>query len=115
MLDLDIRYVSFSIEKIILISFCFIYFFFQRQFYGPQEYLLYNMFNHHFFNGAEGVSTYEQFLKEAKNNLAVVMDPPFGGKVEIIAHTLRKIDDEYKRLNRVNSSDISSNLFIVVT
>ncbi|XP_046458566.1 rRNA N6-adenosine-methyltransferase ZCCHC4-like [Daphnia pulex] len=87
MLDLDIRF---------------------RQFYGPQEYLLYNMFNHHFFNGIEGFSIYEQFLKEAKNNLAVVMDPPFGGKVEIIAHTLRKIDGEYKRLNGVKSSEISN-------
>jgi hypothetical protein len=67
------------------------------------------MFNHHFFNGIESVSIYEQFLKEAKNNLAVVMDPPFGGKVEIIAHTLRKIDGEYKLLNGVKSSEISSN------
>ena len=71
------------------------------------------MFNHHFFNGVEGVSIYEQFLKEAKNNLAVVMDPPFGGKVEIIAHTLQKIDKEYKRLNGVTSSEISSKLFII--
>jgi hypothetical protein len=71
------------------------------------------MFNHHFFNGVEGVSTYEQFLKEGKNNLAVVMDPPFGGKVEIIANTLQKIDKEYKRLNGVTSSEISSNFFII--
>ncbi|KAI9558111.1 hypothetical protein GHT06_014864 [Daphnia sinensis] len=86
MLDLDVRY---------------------RQFYNPEEYLLYNMFNHHFFDKSESVSVYEQFLTEGKNNLALVMDPPFGGKVEVISHTLQTIDDEYRHLNGENATEIS--------
>lgn len=70
--------------------------------------MLYNIFNHHFFDGPQSVSVYKQFLMEGKNNLAVVMDPPFGGKVEIISRTLQTIDDEYKSLNGENASDISS-------
>lgn len=67
------------------------------------------MFNHHFFDGSEGVSVYEQFLKDGKNSLALVMDPPFGGKVEIISHTLKKIEEDYTRLNGNMETGISSN------
>lgn len=70
------------------------------------------MFNHHFFDGPEGVSVFEQFLKESKNGLALVMDPPFGGKVEIISHTLKRIDSDYKRLNKRNDLEILSRNFV---
>ncbi len=68
------------------------------------------MFNHHLFDGPQGVSVYEQFLKDGKNSLALVMDPPFGGKVEVISHNLKTIDADYKRINGDSAMDISSNL-----
>lgn len=61
------------------------------------------MFNHYFFDGLQGTEIYDQFIKEGKNSLAIVMDPPFGGKVEIIAHTFKSIDADYKRLNGENA------------
>lgn len=70
------------------------------------------MFNHHFFDGTEGATVFEQFLKDGKNSLALVMDPPFGGKVEIISHTLKKIEENYNRLNGKVESGISSNYLI---
>ena len=73
-----------------------------------ENFLLYNMFNHHFFEGVESKAFYEKFLTDGKNKLALVMDPPFGGKVDVIANTLDKIATDYKDLNELNSSDISS-------
>ena len=70
------------------------------------------MFNHLLFDGIHGVSVYEQFLKDGKNCLALVMDPPFGGKVEVISQTLQTIDADYKRINGNTALDISSKLLI---
>lgn len=67
----------------------------QRQFFGPDDYLLYNMFNHFFFDGAEGEATFNNFLKESKGNLALVLDPPFGGKMDVLANTLKKIFKQF--------------------
>ena len=80
----------------------------QRQFYGMDNLILYNMFNHHFFERLESQSVYEKFLVDGKNKIALVMDPPFGGKAEVIANTLDKIAADYKQLNKLNSCDISS-------
>lgn len=53
------------------------------------------MFNHYFFDGASGEATFTKFLEESHGNLALVIDPPFGGKVDVLAHTLKKIFRQY--------------------
>ncbi len=57
------------------------------------EWCWYNMFNHYFFSGK---SEYEAFLRGAVE-LAVVTDPPFGGKCELIAATLAAITDDWRK------------------
>lgn len=69
------------------------------------------MFNHYFFDGLNATSLYEQFLKDGKTGLAVVIDPPFGGKVEVISHTIKAINNDYKRVNGNNAAQVSSIFF----
>ena len=73
-----------------------------------ESFLLYNMFNHHFFEGVDSQTVYKKFLTDGKNKIALVMDPPFGGKVDVIANTVEKIASDYQQLNKLNSSDLSS-------
>lgn len=81
----------------------------QRQFYSKEQYLLYNMFNHYFFDGDPGLQVYHKFLESSKDKLAVVVDPPFGGKTELLSNTLNMISQEYQRLHGDGAQDISSN------
>ena len=70
------------------------------QFYEEsRDWCWYNMFNHHFFGGDVGKAKYLQFLKEAGTGLVVITDPPFGGKVELISHTLDMIAKEWRNEN----------------
>lgn len=62
----------------------------------------YNMFNHHFFNGVSSKLRYEHFLKDSCGNdkkLAILVDPPFGGLLQVLAHTIKSITDEWNCLN----------------
>ncbi|XP_064629909.1 rRNA N6-adenosine-methyltransferase ZCCHC4-like [Lineus longissimus] len=65
-----------------------------QQFFSPDHFCRYNMFNHHFFGGEESKKIYTKFLRNEK--LVVVTDPPFGGLVEVIAFTVKKIMQEWK-------------------
>lgn len=47
------------------------------------------MFNH-FFYSPNGLSICQQFLAESPSTLAIVMDPPFGGRAEFIAESIKK-------------------------
>ncbi len=88
----------------------------QRQFYDREDFLLYNMFNHHFFDGIEGQAVYNQFLMESGmvgNNLALVMDPPFGGKVDVLCHTVQAIRADFRRINN-NDLNLSSKFYFSV-
>ena len=50
------------------------------------------MFNHYFFRGAVAQAAYKKFLSNSNSDeIILVTDPPFGGLVEVIAHTIRKI------------------------
>ncbi|KAK2192869.1 hypothetical protein NP493_21g06031 [Ridgeia piscesae] len=50
------------------------------------------MFNHYFFRGAAACSAYKKFLSHTTaEEIILVMDPPFGGLVEVIIHTIRRI------------------------
>ncbi|KAI0232096.1 rRNA N6-adenosine-methyltransferase ZCCHC4 [Lamellibrachia satsuma] len=63
-----------------------------EQFYSCKTVCHYNMFNHYFFRGAVAQAAYKKFLSNSNSDeIILVTDPPFGGLVEVIAHTIRKI------------------------
>ncbi|XP_025146022.3 rRNA N6-adenosine-methyltransferase ZCCHC4 isoform X5 [Bubalus bubalis] len=71
LLDIDFRYSQFYMED----SFCH-----------------YNMFNHHFFDGKAALEVCKTFLQEDKGEgVIMVTDPPFGGLVEPLAVTFKKL------------------------
>lgn len=75
LLDFDRRYLSF---------------------FGPLQCCWYNMFNHHFFL-EDSKRVFLDFLAGSNGeDLVLVTDPPFGGRVELLADTLRLINQEYK-------------------
>ena len=56
------------------------------------------MFNHHFFgDNSNGKILYESALKREKS--VILVDPPFGGLVEVLVHTLSLINKDWRRLN----------------
>ncbi|XP_004579226.2 rRNA N6-adenosine-methyltransferase ZCCHC4 isoform X1 [Ochotona princeps] len=88
LLDIDFRYSQFYMED----SFCH-----------------YNMFNHHFFDGKAALEVCRAFLQDDNGEgVIMVTDPPFGGLVEPLAVTFKKLiamwkegqsqDDGYKEL-----------------
>ncbi|XP_063096632.1 rRNA N6-adenosine-methyltransferase ZCCHC4 isoform X2 [Cavia porcellus] len=76
LLDIDFRYSQFYLED----SFCH-----------------YNMFNHHFFDGKPALEVCRAFLQEDKGEgVIMVTDPPFGGLVEPLAVTFKKLIGMWK-------------------
>ncbi|XP_023579492.1 zinc finger CCHC domain-containing protein 4 isoform X5 [Octodon degus] len=76
LLDIDFRYSQFYMED----SFCH-----------------YNMFNHHFFDGKPALEVCRAFLQEDKGDgVIMVTDPPFGGLVEPLAITFKKLIGMWK-------------------
>ncbi|KAM6150126.1 LOW QUALITY PROTEIN: rRNA N(6)-adenosine-methyltransferase ZCCHC4 [Erethizon dorsatum] len=76
LLDIDFRYSQFYMED----SFCH-----------------YNMFNHHFFDGKPALEVCRAFLQEDKGEgVIMVTDPPFGGLVEPLAITFKKLIGMWK-------------------
>ena len=63
-------------------------------FYSPEEFCWFNMLNFHFFHGEGARAVYQAFLRSA-TSLAVLLDPPFGARIELISHTLRRIRSEF--------------------
>lgn len=73
------------------------------------------MFNHHFFDGDKSRNVYLDFLREQTtspttaavsevngsldNDILIVLDPPFGGLIEVLSFTLKSISDDYQRVN----------------
>uniref|UniRef100_G1Q763 rRNA N(6)-adenosine-methyltransferase ZCCHC4 n=1 Tax=Myotis lucifugus TaxID=59463 RepID=G1Q763_MYOLU len=77
LLDIDFRYSQFYMED----SFCH-----------------YNMFNHHFFDGEVALEVCRTFLQEDKGEgVIMVTDPPFGGLVEPLAVTFKKLIAMWKK------------------
>ncbi|KAK8378788.1 hypothetical protein O3P69_009482 [Scylla paramamosain] len=64
-------------------------------FFPPESFLHYNMFNHHLFGGTAAHDTYLSFLT-ANEKLVLVSDPPFGGRMELLAHTLHTIEADWR-------------------
>ena len=83
LLDVDSRYVSWKS------SFFLIYCMHpQAQFYSPSLYQRYNMFNSHFY-GEGGEEVCREFLNSRA--VAIVVDPPFGGLVRVLARQIRHL------------------------
>ncbi|XP_053921669.1 rRNA N6-adenosine-methyltransferase ZCCHC4 [Cuculus canorus] len=62
------------------------------QFYTEDEFCHYNMFNHHFFGGEVASETCRKFLCEDNGEgVIMVTDPPFGGLVEALAFSFKKL------------------------
>ena len=104
LLDIDHRYVS-SLYSLSLSPFCthIIYTFKftlpyshtptwpQAQFYPPESFQRYNMFNS-FFYSSSGEEICQDFLNhEANSKTAIVIDPPFGGLAEVLAKGIKHL------------------------
>ncbi len=78
LMDIDVRFSSFFEEG--------------------KEWIWYNMFNHHMFIESH-VEKYKDFLLKAGSNLAVILDPPFGGKCELIGKSLENVSSDWRKIN----------------
>ncbi|PVD19581.1 hypothetical protein C0Q70_20071 [Pomacea canaliculata] len=66
------------------------------QVYPRKQMCLYNMFNHYFFD-SKGESIFLSFLHDGGKGVVLVSDPPFGGMVEPLVATFRKIEQSWQR------------------
>lgn len=78
--------------------------FFQMQVYPPDKFCYYNMFNHYFFDNSTSEKTFKEFItaNDSSKKLAVVVDPPFGCLVDVMAHSLQKIINIWQELSKSN-------------
>lgn len=60
----------------------------QAQFFPPGRYQRYNMFNGFFYEPV-GREMCQQFLQS--DHVAMVIDPPFGGRAEVLGQGVRKL------------------------
>ncbi|CAH0398161.1 unnamed protein product [Chilo suppressalis] len=69
------------------------------QFNPPKKFLWYNMFNNYLFNGNTDENVLKNFIKKSREGgICVVMDPPFGGRVEPLVLALREMSDLYRKI-----------------
>lgn len=64
---------------------------------GKDNFCHYNMFNHHHFD-EKSSEIYQNSISSAagrKNDVTVVTDPPFGGRVELLANTLKLMQKDF--------------------
>ncbi|XP_068214723.1 rRNA N6-adenosine-methyltransferase ZCCHC4 [Palaemon carinicauda] len=80
-------------------------------FFSPSQFVRYNMFNHHFFDGEKSKDTYQQFIT-GEEKLVVVCDPPFGGRMELLAHNLLVIQNEWRAANKL-SEEVQLSVFFI--
>ncbi|NWS93960.1 ZCHC4 protein, partial [Mionectes macconnelli] len=71
------------------------------QFYTEDEFCHYNMFNHYFFGGEAAHETCRKFLCEDNGERVIlVTDPPFGGLVEALASSFKKLMAMWKEAGK---------------
>lgn len=64
----------------------------------------FNAFNCHWFDGDEGKAVTQQFMQKAnEKEIAIVTDPPFGGRVEPLVHTFQRLDEMHKIFHQSRS------------
>lgn len=74
------------------------------QFYLPSQFIHFNMFNYHFFDKS-GLSMLEWFLRKSKpNEIALIVDPPFGGLMEALSQTVLKINELIQTIHELDQS-----------
>lgn len=83
------------------------------QVYPPDKFCYYNMFNHYFFNNSDSERTFKEFItaNDSSKKLAVVVDPPFGCLVDVMAHSLQKIINIWQELSK-NASGMILPIFM---
>ena len=62
-----------------------------ERYFAADQFAQYNMFNHHFHTTC-GKENYMSFMNKGDlKDLLIVMDPPFAGRVEVLANNLRRV------------------------
>ncbi|KAJ4450762.1 hypothetical protein ANN_02192, partial [Periplaneta americana] len=70
-----------------------------HMFNSPKQFCWFNSFNNYFFSKEEGLRVLSEFLEEnGGEDIVLVMDPPFGGRVEPLAKTIQDIMQLHRRL-----------------
>lgn len=69
-----------------------------EQFYGPDEFCWFNMFNNFHFRGEQSETVVKDRLLTG-SRCAIVVDPPFGGLVDAVARTLEKFTEQAATLD----------------
>ncbi|XP_033125599.1 rRNA N6-adenosine-methyltransferase ZCCHC4-like [Anneissia japonica] len=71
------------------------------QFYPPDKYCRYNMFNNHFFDGEISRNVFIEFLHR-NNGKGVIMvtDPPFGGLVDVLVNSMKKVQECWRQAKK---------------
>jgi hypothetical protein len=73
--------------------------FLQHQFNSPSHFCWFNSFNNYFFSQEEGANVLAEFLQsDGGRGIVIVMDPPFGGRVEPLAKTIQEIVRLHRKL-----------------
>ncbi|XP_071441061.1 rRNA N(6)-adenosine-methyltransferase ZCCHC4 [Hetaerina americana] len=75
-------------------------------FYGSDQFCHYNMFNNYFFGGEHARKLFLSVLRDESNEIAVVIDPPFGGRVEPLSFTLQSLQELRQDLTSSSASPI---------
>ncbi|XP_078354555.1 rRNA N(6)-adenosine-methyltransferase ZCCHC4-like isoform X2 [Oculina patagonica] len=65
------------------------------QFFPTSSFCWYNMFNHFFFGNHASRELFNSFLR--RDDLVLVMDPPFGGLAEVLSVSIKKIWEVWRQ------------------
>ncbi|XP_065071860.1 rRNA N6-adenosine-methyltransferase ZCCHC4-like [Rhopilema esculentum] len=78
------------------------------QFLPATEFLHYNMFNNFFFGGEDAKSIFKEFLSNVDSKkIALVMDPPFGGLMSLLASSIGRLRALYETDSTTNTGDLT--------
>ncbi|PSN36470.1 Zinc finger CCHC domain-containing protein 4 [Blattella germanica] len=69
----------------------------KHQFNDLEHFCWFNSFNNFFFS-EDGPCVLEKFLESGRQNTVLIMDPPFGGRVEPLANTIKEITKIHKKV-----------------
>ncbi|XP_075355980.1 rRNA N(6)-adenosine-methyltransferase ZCCHC4 [Mycteria americana] len=82
------------------------------QFYTEDEFCHYNMFNHYFFGGEAARETCRKFLyQDNGERVIMVTDPPFGGLVEALASSFKKLMAMWKETEKEGQNNQEMPMF----
>ncbi|XP_071947100.1 rRNA N(6)-adenosine-methyltransferase ZCCHC4-like [Antedon mediterranea] len=82
------------------------------QFYPPDKYCRYNMFNNHFFDGKKSRDICCAFLQ--RNNgrgVILVTDPPFGGLIDVLVTTMKYLQETWRRAIETGKESVELPVF----